>query len=393
MFQGHPKTHLIQYGAYSMASSWVTTPHPRPSFDTVPSESHPGLLTQNSILHTASSQSVTPDAKLAHERAGPFAISAAQICVKIGEDRLPSLPSNVVFEKRPTPTAPAVVTSQVKGGPPALSDVHTDVFAASPSLKHKQVARLQSPSSSSTFERQTLASVLTTNSQTVAPISAASNLTPPLTPHSPEARPTSTTDISTTSSPTTGYSQLPALNQSLNRSPNLERGAPGRQPPKRSGTSLTFGTNAGNSIAQTEYTDMVFEEIPFHFDVMTCIFMWIVLAGFLILPTSFPELQTILQHSTVNSDKLTKVVRVARNIPLYVSFFPPVPLFKPRNWFLRLFFIKLTRGIKSTDLSSASPAASLARSGCVTSGGASDTITSGFSAVSSCQGCSMASLA
>ena len=89
----------------------------------------------------------------------------------------------------------------------------------------------------------------------------------------------------------------------------------------------TFGTSAGNSIAQTEYTDMVFESIPFRFNVMTCAFMWIVLAGFLVLPSSFPNIETILG----DENELKKVVRVARNIPLYVPFFPPVPLFKVKT--------------------------------------------------------------
>src|SRR6266576_5183857 len=208
-----------------MASSWITTPHLRPSSDTTSSESHPGVL--------------------AHERAGPFAISAAQICVKIGEDGQPSLPSGVVLDKRSTHSPPPVVTLQVKDGPPAPSDsdVHTNVFTASPLLNHKQVARPQSPSSSSTFERQVLASVPTTNSQPVAPISAASNPTTPLSPGSPDTRPISTTDISTVGSPTIGYSQLPALNQSLTQSPNPERGQPARQVPRRSGTMRTFGTS------------------------------------------------------------------------------------------------------------------------------------------------------
>lgn len=287
-----------------MASSLITTPHLLPSSDTTSSESHPGVL--------------------AHERAGPLAMSAAQICDKIGEDGQPSLPSDVVLDKRYSP--PPVVTLQVKDGPPAPSDVHTNVSTASPLLKHKQVARPQSPSSSPTFERQVLASVPTTNSQPVAPISAASNPAAPISPGSPDARPISATDISTAGSPTIGYS----LNQSVTQSPNLERGQPARQVPRRSGTSgtmRTFGTSAGNSIAQTEYTDMVFESIPFHFTVMTCVFLWIVLAGFLVLPSSFPTLQTILAES----NKLTKVVRVARNIPLYVPLFPLVPLCKAKK--------------------------------------------------------------
>jgi hypothetical protein len=350
-----------------MASSWITTPHLRPSSDTTSSESHPGVL--------------------AHERAGPFAISAAQICVKIGENGQPSLPSDVVLDKRYTHSPPPVVTLQVKDGPPAPSDVHTNVFTTSPLLK--QVARPLSPSSSSTFERQVLASVPTTNSQPVAPISAASDSTPPLSPGSPDARPISTTDISTTGSPTIGYSQLPALH-SLTQS-NVERGQPARQVMRRSGTMGTFGTSGGNSMAQTEYTDMVFESIAFRFNVMTCVFMWIVLAGFLVLPSSFPTIQTILP---AGDTKLQNVVHDAQHIPLYVPFFPLVSLFKAKRGSCGSFVhFKLTCGIKSTDLPSASPAAALARSGCLTSGGASNITMSGFSALYLYQGCLVASLA
>lgn len=288
-----------------MASSWTTTPHLQPSSDTTSSESHPGVL--------------------AHERAGPFAMSAAQSRVEIGEDGQPSFPSDVVLDsdKGYTHSLSPVVTPQVKDGPPAPPD---NVFTASPLLKHEQVARPQSPSSSPTFERQVLASVPTTNSQPVAPISAASNPNPRTSPGSPDARPISTTDISTAGSPTIGYS----LNQSVTQSPNLERGQPARQVPRRSGTSgtmRTFGTSAGNSIAQTEYTDMVFEDIPLWSNVMTCVLMWIVLAGFLVLPSSFPNIQTIVG----DSNKLTKVVHDAQHIPLYVPFFPLVPLCKAKK--------------------------------------------------------------
>lgn len=270
----------------------MTSLHLRPSSDTTSSESHLGVL--------------------AHERAGHFAISTAQICVKIGEDGQPSLPSDVVFDERYTHSPPAAVALHVKDGPPAPSDIPTNVFTAFPLSKHKQVGP-QSPSSNSTFERQvSLASVPTANSQPVAPISAAGNMTPPLPPNSPDARPISTTDISTAGSPTLGYSQPTAFDQPLIQSPNPERGQPARQVPRRSGTTRTFGTSAGNSIAQTDYTDMVFESIPFRFNVMTCVFMWIVLAGFLVLPSSFPNIQTILGHS----NELSKVVRVTRNIPL-----------------------------------------------------------------------------
>ena len=287
-----------------MASSWITTPHLRPSSNTTSSESHPGLL--------------------AHKRAGPFEISAAQICVKIGKDGQPSLPSGAVLDERYTHSPPPFVTLQVKEGPPAPSEVYTNVFTASALFKHKQVARPQSPSSSLTFERMFPASIPATNSQSVDPISAASNPTP-LSPNSPDARPIATTDISTTGSPTIGCSQLPALNQpSLTQSPNVKR-QPVRQPPRRAETG-TFGGSAGTGtgIVQSQYTDMVFEGIPFRFNVMTFVFMWIVIAGFLVLPSSCPKIQTILG----DSNKLCKVVRVARNIPLYVPFLPLVPFLK-----------------------------------------------------------------
>ncbi|KAN0111391.1 hypothetical protein V8E52_008547 [Russula decolorans] len=277
-----------------MAFSWITTPYLRPSSDTTSSEYHPGLL--------------------AHKRAGPFEISAAQICVKIGKDGQPSLPSDVVLDERYTHYPPPFVTFQVKDGPPAPSDVHTNVFTTSPLLKHKQVARPQSPSSSSTFERQVLASIPTTNSQSVAPISAASNPTPLLSPSSPDALPISTTDISTTGSPTIVYSQLatPTPLVTLTQYPDPGRSQPTRRPPKRAGT---IGGTGGTGVSgQTQYTDMIFEEIPFRFNVMTFVFMWIVLAGFLVLPSSFPKIQTILG----DSNKLCRVVRVARNIPLLV---------------------------------------------------------------------------
>jgi hypothetical protein len=48
------------------------------------------------------------------------------------------------------------------------------------------------------------------------------------------------------------------------------------------------------------------------FSILASIFMWIVLAGFLVLPGSFPEIQNFVnkQH------ELSKVVRFMRNIPL-----------------------------------------------------------------------------
>jgi hypothetical protein len=64
---------------------------------------------------------------------------------------------------------------------------------------------------------------------------------------------------------------------------------------------------------------MVFEPVPFLYTALSSAFMWIVLAGFLVLPTTFPNIQTILKES----EELSKVLHVARNLPLYVPSFSP----------------------------------------------------------------------
>jgi predicted metal-binding membrane protein len=47
-------------------------------------------------------------------------------------------------------------------------------------------------------------------------------------------------------------------------------------------------------------------------NILAYVFMWIVLAGFLVLPGSFPQIQTIVNKS----GELRKVVQFMRNIPL-----------------------------------------------------------------------------
>ena len=55
----------------------------------------------------------------------------------------------------------------------------------------------------------------------------------------------------------------------------------------------TFGTSAGGSITQTEYTNMVLESIPSRLTVMTYFFMWIVPASFLVPSSLFLDIQMI----------------------------------------------------------------------------------------------------
>ena len=87
--------------------------------------------------------------------------------------------------------------------------------------------------------------------------------------------------------------------------------------------------HSGDHVVKTRYLMMVLDEPPNIFNILAWIFMWIVLAGFLVLPSSFPQIE---EH--VNpSNQLAKVVNFTQNIPLYVFFFPLSPLFDPRNGF------------------------------------------------------------
>ncbi len=69
---------------------------------------------------------------------------------------------------------------------------------------------------------------------------------------------------------------------------------------------------------QTEYADMVFEDVPFRYNVLASVLSWVVLAGFLVLPTTFPEIEMIMK----NSHKMDPPpeLRSMERIPLYVPF-------------------------------------------------------------------------
>jgi len=124
-------------------------------------------------------------------------------------------------------------------------------------------------------------------------------------------------DIRTTGSPSIGFSQPPEFNQTLSQSRNLEGGEPVKRSPRGSGTATTIGDN---SITQSKYMDMVLELIPAWVNLLAALFSWIILAGFLLLPSSFPTDQP---------------VPGIRHVSLYVSFFPLSPLCKPKKWSIR----------------------------------------------------------
>jgi hypothetical protein len=323
---------------YSMASSWITTPHLRPSLDAKSSEPRPSQL------------------------AGPFAVSAAQISVKVREDGSPGL------DKLPTLSAPSIVTLQVKDGPRALTDAHVDVSTTTPrqapsgttSLlvkgeprptsalptaphpsmsphpglpdvsnnspydiepsaqtaqtselaevetthqigfpppKRKQAAKSQS-SSSPAFEPQVLGFTPTTNSQAAAPISEASG------------------------SPTMGSPPLPPLTPPLIQSLGIEQGArSGRPTNTRSTTTRTSGTavtaRSNNTMVESDYTKMVFNSPSSWYSFFATVFLWILLAGFLVLPSTFPNVETIVEDATTN-ETVKHVFHSVRNHALYV---------------------------------------------------------------------------
>ena len=303
-----PNTHLTLYSAsYSMASSWITTPHLRPSPDAESSESHPTLLlSHNFKLHMASTQpeSATPDAKLARERMGPFAVSAAQISVNIREDE--------PLSGLPTPTLPVALQSSItqRPGLPDLSncfpsDAELSAQAA-PTFERADVetthlagslAMPQPSLSSSTFKPQVLSFSPTTDPQAISSISAAPN------------------------SSTMGSSHPAPPDPPLSPSTDPEREKSERPDAMRLSTGKTDGTgNTGNTIVQLEQRDIesLVNPGPFWYHVWAEILNRIILAGFLVLPSTFPDLESIAKNIGEDKGDVRKVLQQLRNPPLYV---------------------------------------------------------------------------
>jgi hypothetical protein len=72
---------------------------------------------------------------------------------------------------------------------------------------------------------------------------------------------------------------------------------------------------------KSKWDEMRLEEIPLWCYISASVFKWVMLAGFLVLPSSFSELEQI----ETDSGQLRKVFQALRNIPLYVSL-PPTYL-------------------------------------------------------------------
>jgi hypothetical protein len=171
--------------------------------------------------------------------------------------------------------------------------------------------------SSSTFERDVFASSPTKNTHAVAPISAADSVTPPSPPDSTTPYATTTGDVTITDSPNPGVSQTPTIKLPLAQSPEHGRGRSDRQRPKRLSTAGSGGSSGSMSVVQSRYTDMVFEEVPRTHNLLSGLFTWVLLAGFVVLPGTFSTLEGF--QST--SGEFQKVLRSIHHLPLCVHFF------------------------------------------------------------------------
>jgi hypothetical protein len=185
---------------------------------------------------------------------------------------------------------------------------------------HKHVGP-QSFLSSSTFEGDVLASSPTKTTHAVAPISATENVTPPSSspPDSTTAQAITTGDVSITDSPNTG-AQTPTVKLSLTQSPEHGRDKSEKRHPRR----LSTGGSAGSgSVMQSRYADMVFEEVPRTHNLLSGLFTWVLLAGFVVLPGTFSTLESFQSKS----GEIDKALREIHHLPLCVHFFRPESIF------------------------------------------------------------------
>jgi hypothetical protein len=308
-----------------MASPWTTyTPHPLPTRDVKSSN-----LADNTghARHSPSVSSIVPFTSTNGSdtesigKATPVVVSATSFGFRLreaGPSTLTSVDPDKQHASTPLPAPHSPLSNDAEQHAPTSEG--TDIAAAHlvgsiPPI-HKQVVEPQSLSSSSMFERDVLASHLTKPTPAVAPISAANNETPP-SPSNTTPYPITTGDISFTSSPDTGASQSPTVNLTLTRSLELGRGKSDKRVPKR---SVTGGTSGTASIVQSKYTDMVFESVPRTHNLLSSLFTWILLAGFVVLPGTFSTLEGIQS----NSGEFEKVLHTIRNLPLYVHSVRPV---------------------------------------------------------------------
>jgi hypothetical protein len=304
-----------------MASPWITytPPHTPPPRDVQTSN-----LADNS--HTVPSELIVPFNSAngtSTEKAAPILVSATSIGFEFREAGLStrtSVDKQHTSALLQTPHSPMSNDGERYRPTSEGADIAA-AHLAGPTHKH---VGPQLSLSSSTFEGDVFASSPTKTAHAVAPISAADNVTPPSPPDSTTPYAITTGDVGgIADSPNTRASQTPTVKLSLTQSPEHGRGGkPEKRPPKRYGTggSSAGSTGSGSiSVVQSRYTDMVFEEVPRTHNLLSGLFTWTLLAGFVVLPGTFSTLAGIQSKS----GEFEKVLHTINHLPLCVHFFRP----------------------------------------------------------------------
>jgi hypothetical protein len=253
-------------------------------------------------------------------KTAPVVVSATSLSVNFRPAMSSSSPydANTSAQHTRTSKRPDNAVAHVIGSSqPTNNQVDRPQRSSSPGIGHTMAQTsdfservVTSPEASSKLERHVFASAPITNSSAAAPIPAATG--EPSSPLSGWAsNPILATDINTSSSLSNGASQ-PTSPPSVTLSPNLnrERDNQERRVPKRSMTEATSGS--GGSIVKSQYTDMVFEEVPRVYNLLSFLFTWLLLAGFIVLPGTFNTLEG------VDSNTVKKVLHTIQHLPLYV---------------------------------------------------------------------------
>jgi len=90
---------------------------------------------------------------------------------------------------------------------------------------------------------------------------------------------------------------------------DTESGAKEEGPPQE--TPETWGCLGAANVVLKKYGKILFGDNGF-FNILAGVFMWIVLAGFLVLPASFPKIENLVNKS----GEISKIVASMRNLPL-----------------------------------------------------------------------------
>jgi hypothetical protein len=321
-----------------MASPWITyTPHTPPPRDvqtsnladnshTVPSElmvSDASLVSIDSAKRRNPSISSIPLSNSTEStgKAAPVLVSATSIGFEFRETALSSTRTSVDRQHTSAllqaPHSPVSNDGERFAPTSEGTDIAATHLAGSIPPTHGHVGP-QLSLSSSTFERDVFmfSSSPTKITHAAAPISAADNVTPPSPPESTAPYTITTGDVSIADSPSTGASQTPTVKLSLNQSPEHGRGESEKRPPKRLATGGSSGSSGSVSVVQSRYTDMVFEEVPRTQNLLSSLFTWTLLAGFVVLPGTFSTLEGIQSKS----GEFEKVLHSIHHLPLCAHF-------------------------------------------------------------------------